>query len=129
MTVDLLRYATAPFAEGARGPHAFDCAGLLADIYRQRGIILPPWPTPESDDEKRHAILAGMRDWERISKPEPWCGIALRVDSPILVSHVGCVLQDARRFIHTTAETGVVIERIDSPRWAARISGFYRWPR
>ena len=128
MSVDLLRYMGLPFVEGGRGPASFDCAGLLADIYRQRGIELPAWPCPADDAGKRGAIADGVRDWLRLDAPQPWCGVALRVDSPRFVSHVGCVLPDCLRFIHTTAESGVTVERLDSPRWAGRIAGYYAWP-
>lgn len=125
--IDLNRYFDKPFKEGAKGPDAFDCAGLLADIYRQRGIILPDWNRPDSADGKREEIERGASAWVCIDKPVPWCGVAISMHGKF-VTHVGVVLDDCTRFIHTTEKTGVCVDRLKSPLWENRIRGFYVWP-
>lgn len=53
-----------PYREGARGPDAYDCYGLVAAIFRGlRGIELPDWyasgPGPQSASRAISAALRG----------------------------------------------------------------------
>lgn len=128
MPVDINRYFGRPFLYGGRGPEAYDCAGLLMDIYRQRGIVLPEQSTPELRPEQCAAIESAKTGWHKVVLAVPWCAVAIRAAGGSLVSHVGVVLADCRRFIHTSAGVGVTITRLDDPMWLSRIEGYYVWP-
>lgn len=125
--MNIIQYFNKPYEEGARGPESFDCLGLLQDIYRQRGIVLPDWDRPESSKDNAQAISEGANQWERIDSPEQWAAVAIAINGKT-VSHVGIMI-DQSRFMHTTKETGVCVELIKSPLWEKRIKGFYRWPK
>lgn len=128
MKIDVLRYMGKPFLRGARGPDSFDCAGILQDIYAQRGIFieLPGWGVGESLDDVSRVMDKAKNEWVRLCAPEPWCAVAMRGPSG-LVDHVGVVLDDSQRFIHTMEDCGVMVERLDSMRWNQRIEGYYAW--
>ena len=54
MTLD--DFVGLPYAEGARGPDAYDCYGLVAAVFRVlRGVELPDWyqPTPGQQGASR----------------------------------------------------------------------------
>jgi hypothetical protein len=86
---------------------------------------VPEHPTPDDLGERQSAIAAGAQAaWIEIVKPEPWCGVALRIGP--FVAHMGVVMEDAQHFLHASEKTGITRERLDDPRWARRIAGFYR---
>lgn len=115
-----------PFRDGGRGPDEYDCFGLLEEVYRRRGINLPPEPNSISQEEKAYAIGQAVErgEWELIEKPQPWCAVAFRVIPPY-ITHVGVVLQDCQRFLHTRQGVNVAVERLNSIVWRSRIAGFY----
>lgn len=120
----------AVFKDGGRGPREYDCFGLFEELCRRRGMELPPEENPLGEAEKSLAIAAAIErgEWEKLDGPEAGCGVAFCV-APPFVSHIGMVLDDASTFIHIRRGSNVSVERLDSPRWAQRIVGFYRYVR
>lgn len=114
-----------PFADGGRGPLAYDCFGLLSELCRRRGLALPPEPNPLGVPDKSAAIAAAIErgEWRRLDAPEPYCAVAFRIVPPF-VTHIGMVL-DGGRFIHVRRGANVAIERLDSIVWRSRIAGYY----
>lgn len=117
----------APYEKNGRGPERFDCFGLFREIAARRGVVVPDRPTPVALRECEAAILAGIdaEGWQPLAAAVPWCAAALRVGP--WVAHVATVMEDGVHFIHTTHAHGVTVQRLDSPKWAGRIAGFYRW--
>lgn len=115
-----------PYAHGGRGPEAYDCFGLFAELCRRRGLALPPEPNPPTREGEAAAIQAAIaRDrWRRLDAPEPGCAVVFRIVPPY-VTHIGMVLDDRMRFVHVRQGTDVTIERLSGPLWASRIAGFY----
>jgi cell wall-associated NlpC family hydrolase len=112
-----------PFAYGGRGPDKFDCYGLLMEMNRRAGIVIPDYFSP--DDLQRIAlIIAGeKRLWEPLKGPIAGAAVALRVGR--YICHVGYML-DRSNMIHTWEMSGgVVIEPLTG--WERRIEGFYRF--
>lgn len=75
MTLD--DFVGLPYAEGARGPDAYDCYGLVAAVFwHLRGIELPDWyagsPGPQGASRAISEALAG----------EVSGGRSIRVDWP-----------------------------------------------
>ena len=67
-----------PYREGARGPDAFDCYGLVAAVLKAaRGVQLPDWYAagsgPQAASRAISAALAG----------ETAGGRSIRVESPV----------------------------------------------
>lgn len=119
---DLFRAA---YAVGGRGPARYDCYGLFVEVQRRLGRAMPVLDTPEAYADRAQAIADGALDWQPLPAPEPWCAVAIRVGR--WVSHLGVVLDDGVHFLHATRATGVTRARLDDPRWASRIAGYYRW--
>lgn len=62
-----------PFEDGARGPEAFDCWGLVAWVgARLHGYSLPDWDAVASETDKVAAIAraeAESERWREIDEP------------------------------------------------------------
>ncbi len=116
----------ARYVKGGRGPQAYDCFGLYAEVCRRRGMAIPTPTTPVGDAERATAIALSIAagDWVALDAPQPWCAVALRLGA--FVAHIGIVLADGETFLHMDDATGVSRERLDSLRWSRRIAGFYR---
>lgn len=121
-TSDLLH---ARYELNGRGPAAYDCYGLFLEANRRVGVRVEDMTSPEDyalrDGAMKSAASGG--EWVKLDGPKPYCAVAFRIGK--FVSHVGFVLEDAATFIHANEEVGIVIERLDSPRWQSRIAGFY----
>lgn len=117
---DLMRL---PFKEGGRGVDGLDCWGTLQAVCVRRGLQPTDFPT---DPALLAAALAD--EWEEVSRAAigPGDGILLRSVDPRWVWHIGVVL-DSYRMLHARENAGVCVERFDSPAYARRIVGFYRF--
>jgi cell wall-associated NlpC family hydrolase len=109
-----------PFASGARGPDAYDCVGLLIEIYRRMGITVPEW----GSHVRELASARGL--WMSVTEPIAGDAVLLRSDDPPW--HVAVVTGEGW-MIHAHPASGVVRERYNAFPWQARIEGFYRWKR
>lgn len=122
MTNDLMG---ARYELGGRGPKAYDCLGLFMELCKRRGINMDK-SSPEKEVDRHIAIIQeSERNWFKLDKPEPGCAVAIRIGP--WVSHLGMVMDDINYFIHADEGTGVSIERLDTIKWAKRISGFFRY--
>lgn len=111
-----------PFQLGARGPHAFDCYGLLMTLARRAGVTLPDHTSPEALSGVAQQVLNCVSVW---TPCEPGPGAVVTLRTGRYVSHVGMVLP-YDRFIHSWARSGgVCTERLSA--WAHRIDGYYRF--
>lgn len=120
-----------PFVHRGRGPEAFDCWGLVMEVYRQTfAIELPDYA---ADGSRAHrAIAAAMVEGERggwieLSPGEERPGDVIllrRFGSPL---HLGIVLP-RRRFLHADDPGGVTIQPCDSLRWRSQVLGYFRHP-
>lgn len=120
-----LKYLGAPYVPGARGPRAFDCLGLFLAVQRDgwgRDLIDP------HVDPLSRGHVAAFGELRKLSAPvvEVVAGDALlfRISPNLL--HVATAL-DGRAMIHAAPETGVAIEDINSPAWAGRAIGAFRF--
>ena len=118
-----------PYKEGARGPVAFDCWGLVLEVSKRAGIELPEIEVP-ADNNERAEIIAFQKEsnFQRLSTPKSHCLVLFRIidDESQIRWHVGFVLNDCRRFIHTTGKMGVNISTLDDPKWRLHIEGYYK---
>jgi cell wall-associated NlpC family hydrolase len=115
-----------PYARGGRGPDTYDCAGLVVEILRRRGISLAIPETPESNADQ----LASMREilharWTDVPRAVPGCLVYFKG----LPGHVGIMLS-SYDFIHVAEDVAqVCIERLEGPIWPRRFAGFYAYCR
>lgn len=116
---------SARYEEGGRGPDAYDCFGLFAELCRRRGVVIPPHPSP-SDDQQREMEIKSVAaaEWIPLDAPEIGCAVVLRIGP--WMSHLGMVLEGGK-FIHASRHSGITVSRLDDVQWVQRIAGFYRY--
>lgn len=121
-----------PFVNHGRDiTQGLDCYGLVVEVYRRMGIILPEFNADWDDCQKINGIIrgeAGKPTWKRCRPPLPTpCVVAIRMGTPPgIVNHTGVYIGN-RKFIHTRAKIGVCVNRIDSPAWRGVIEAFYEY--
>lgn len=121
----------APFADGGRGPAAFDCWGLVRDVLAARaGIALPVYgevPAAHLAAVAR-ALRAGAaaEEWRAVHVPAPLDVVLMR--SPrggAAVVHVGVMVEPAR-MLHVEEAAAVVAVGLDHWSVRGRVLGFRR---
>lgn len=124
------RYIGLPFQDGGRGPHAFDCWGLVRDVYaRELGVALPSYGEISARDlvAVAHAMHGGREDaWREVSSPAPFDVVGMRagIGGRRLV-HVG-VMVDGQRLLHVEAATAAAVVPTRHLTVAGRIIGHWR---
>lgn len=111
-----------PFAVGGRGLASYDCAGLVVEMMRRRGIVLDIPETPD-DRLSQHAAMLHILNarWIDIQTSKPGCVVFFRPN------HVGVMLSPYN-FIHCAEDVGqVCIDRLEGPIWPRRLVGFYEY--
>lgn len=110
-----------PFEKGARGPEKYDCLGLLAEMYRRKGISIHDPGTGE--DQSTNHLLIHMyapQNWKKVAQAP---GVAVLFRLGRFACHIGFVVDDMH-FIHAwEGSGGVTRERLSL--WKQRIVGFY----
>jgi cell wall-associated NlpC family hydrolase len=120
-----------PYQEGARGPDAFDCYGLVAAVLRAvRGIDLPDWYAdasgPQSASRAISAALAGeVAGGRSVLVADPADFDVAVVGSNHRPHHVGVVYQGG--VLHASKAFGSAWHPI--PRFVTLYprTEFYRW--
>lgn len=95
-----------PFEIRGRGPHSYDCFGVLCEVYRRHGIIIPDLYYGADPQKQAELLLRGSSAWTR-TEPQAGAGLLFRSWSSLAPSHVG-VLIDQDQFIHATEDFGQV---------------------
>ncbi len=116
-----------PFCDGGRGPDAYDCWGLVQEVYRRHGLALPEYQISCREASRiREQAEASRPQWERLERPESLAIVAMRMQpGRDWITHVGVFLADDC-LLHTIAATGAAIVRASHPFYRHRIEGFYR---
>lgn len=100
-----------PFERGGRGPAAYDCYGIVREMFRRDGINLPDFESPGTLEEIERLVETtptGPR-WRPVPIGTPRAIITFRVDGA--GAHVGYYL-GGDRFLHALEATGVTTERL-----------------
>ena len=126
---DFSQYIGIPFVNLGRSKYGADCWGLARIVLKEQyGIILPELLS--YSDALDHTAIADVIDINTplISgyKLDTWeDGCVVVMSQGGLGSHVGVCI-GSNKMIHTTKQTGAVIEKLNSPRLKNKIKGFYR---
>jgi len=118
-----------PFKDKARGPDAYDCYGLVLEVFRRQGIEIPDYGVGFVTEQTAlidKKVQEVWKDWDQIKKPIPGGLIILAFPFPGWASHFG-VMVNGEKFINTRIKTGVVIDRITSPAWKKRVLSFHTY--
>lgn len=116
-----------PFQSGGRGPHSYDCLGLLIELYKRRGIEIEDFGLTMEDGLKSSNKLKEVANsslWVKIPSPELYCVIIIK-QHPVFINHLGIYL-GCGKFIHVSGQ-GVSIDRVFDYHYSTRIIGFYRY--
>lgn len=129
--MNLDQFVGLPYREGARGPDAFDCYGLVAAVLRAvRGVELPDWyqaaPGPQSASRAISAALAGEVAGGRsmpVEAPVDY-DIAI-VGSTTRPHHVGVVVDGG--VLHASRAFGSAWHPLSRFKMMYPHTEFYRW--
>lgn len=118
MTEDLVGK---PYRLGGRGPDAYDCAGLVVECLRRRGIDIEI-PSTGSKSENYKAMMSILRQsWREVDVPRE--GVLVFIKP----AHVGMMV-NRRELIHAAEwRDQVLIEYLDSPHLRPCFGGFYEY--
>lgn len=109
-----------PFERGARGPHAFDCWGLVLEVRRRMHLPLPP--DYAGADLPRLKVLELFRN----ARPPGWARCEMRTGAVVIVPgacHAGILL--GARVLHTQPHSGAVADTLGA--WAALVGALECW--
>lgn len=129
MNVDL--FVGLPYREGARGPDAYDCYGLVAAVLKAaRGVELPDWyqggPGAQAASRAISAALEGEVSGGRSVRVEcPADYDVAIVGSRLRPHHVGVVIEGG--VLHASKPFGSTWHPIDRFARLYPHTEFYRW--
>lgn len=138
----------ARYERGGKTPGTYDCKSLFVEVQNRFGNAVQ---TPDIEILAVEQVLAAEArgeyaytgtdsalieqelasgKWEQLAVPEEGCAvlIALDLDKPNLVQHLGVCIEDGK-FIHILQKMGVVVSRLADPFWRGKIRGYYRWKK
>jgi cell wall-associated NlpC family hydrolase len=130
----VMPYIGLPYAEGARGPVAFDCWGLFWKVLAEQfEVEVPRYEGMHWSKDDRASRVEAARHF-RVETEESWLpvnpgeeragdGIALGIAGRPL--HVGIVVTPGW-MLHSSDDADASLERYDSLIWRNRVDGFYR---
>jgi len=111
---------TVPYVANGRTMRGLDCVGLFVTIQRRLGRWMSLY------DSEPSVLDVALQDWEQVDAPEPGDGILFRWHNRNRF-HIAVAIS-RNQMIHAKDEAvGIAVERFDSPQYANRILGFYRW--
>jgi len=117
-----------PYETGGRGPASYDCWGLCMAAAEKMGHRLPELEIPNDLDLRRKLVTVQRQaKFRRMAGPKAGSLALFRIidDENQIRWHVGLVLFDTHKFIHTTEKMGANISRLDRQPWKLFIEGFY----
>jgi cell wall-associated NlpC family hydrolase len=114
-----------PFRFGGRGPDEYDCWGLVRECLRRQGLNPPDYPSAELGTVNAATLAQAAPAWTAVQTPAFGCVVAFRMNCG-MASHVGIVV-GRHQFLHVLEHTHTCVERLSSPLWRNRITGFYLW--
>lgn len=123
------RYIGLPFLDGGRGPHAYDCWGLVRRVYADRlSVALPSYGEISARDLARvaRAMGAAKDDGWQACAPQSLAVVLMRSGrGGARVVHVG-VMVDAARLLHVEVAAAAAVVPITHFSVAGRITGYRR---
>lgn len=108
------------------GAPRYDCYSCAKEVFKAYSIKIPEHfliDTYDTEGIDKLIDLQARGNWTQINEPVVPCIVTFKFNSKF-VNHVGVYI-GAGQFIHNREKIGVNIDRIDSPAWRHRISGFY----
>lgn len=110
-----------PFRDRARGPEAYDCFGLMLEVYRRRGLEIADADYSVARADRAARLLERLTAWRPCALGP---GAALLFREEGVPGHVGIALDDDR-FLHAAQSLGQVGIGFLSRGWKHRLLGAY----
>lgn len=123
-----------PFANCGRDiTKGFDCYGLVIEIYKRCGKNIPEYYADYNDTKAVNKLItektAIKSNWKKVdmaNMPVP-CLLAICFGTQKgVVNHCAAYIGDGK-FIHIRENTGVCVDRVNSPAWRRVIEGAYKY--
>jgi cell wall-associated NlpC family hydrolase len=99
-----------PYKNGAKGPDAFDCSGLIYFIYQKVSIVLPGMTEGQ--------IRSGYEVSSDSVQPGDLVFFKIRKDL-----HAGIMI-NRNDFIHASTSRGVAVDNINESYWRKSLIGY-----
>ena len=118
-----------PFVNGGRDLKGLDCWGLFVLAMKKFGHDIPDYKILAFEIEKIAVNFDSViNQWEKCEKPDEGLAVSFAINPkfPKVTQHFGVCLSKYK-FLHTRTKTGSIIERLDSPYWSKKVSGFWKW--
>lgn len=117
-----------PYRHMARGPDAYDCFGLLVEVFRRRGITIPDAAYGDDPTAQTNALMQNIGAWREINLPprEQVAGAGVMFRRGLSAAHVGVAI-DEDRFIHASEDHGQVLIGYLSRGYDRKILGVYEY--
>lgn len=122
------KYIHIPYVHGGRTFSGLDCYGLVVLVYRMEFGIAVPDVVIEDGRNKRLDTIHAFEDahtgmmWVSTSNPVDGDIVEIKIGGHPL--HCGIVVP-GHRMLHIVSGFTAHIERLDSIRWASRITGYF----
>lgn len=101
-----------PFLRGGRGPDAYDCYGLVIELYRRNGITIRDFKTPGTLEQIADVMVSELQmGWKKCAIGTVGALLTFRIDGSD--AHVGFHIGNDR-FIHALDGEGVTTERLSN---------------
>ncbi len=115
------------FRDGGRGPDAYDCWGLVCEVFRRYDMIVPDYQVSCREASRIDQTYRENRKyWIRVQNDIPVPAlVVVRFNEAVFCNHTGVYLGSGR-FIHAREKTGVCVEPLDHPYWKRVVEGFYK---
>jgi cell wall-associated NlpC family hydrolase len=110
VVVSALALQGKPYKNGAKGPDAFDCSGLVYYVFKQQRVSLPP--PAEAQGRAGREI-----DRESI---QPGDLVFFKIKDDF---HIG-IMVNGGEFVHASSSRGVAIDSVTAVYWQKRLVGF-----
>lgn len=97
----------------------------MIETRKRTGRFIPDEYTSTDIPEVMYDSIENAKNqFKELPGPQPFCLVTFKLH-PKYTTHIGMALSDAKRFIHILPKMRVGIERLDSPVWRHRITGFW----
>ena len=126
--MDWSPYIGLPFADHGSSAEGVDCWGLVRHILAaEKGWVLPSYGEGYDKASNQPAVTECIKNglaegWDEVPEPVEYALVIFRMAGKPW--HVGMVVGEDR-FIHAPSGESSCVERLSSPCWVNRISGFY----
>lgn len=115
-----VKYIGTPYRDGARGPHFFDCWGILQKIFlAERGIVLAELPglsAPQTTEIEQAIVQESSAPcWSPVTAPTEGCIVVMGHTSAF--HHVGVWIDcDGGKVLHCQTRHNTIVEPLRSLR-------------